>query len=65
MNPIFTAATRERIFIASSYDRANLRGYLLSELPALPAGYPGTHKQRRAKSAAISFNKPRIVNFLS
>jgi hypothetical protein len=38
---------------------------LLSELPALPAGYPGTHKPRRAKSAATSFNKPRIVNFLS
>jgi hypothetical protein len=38
---------------------------LLSELPALPAGYPETHKRRRAKFAAISFNKQRIVNLLS
>jgi len=35
---------------------------LLSELPALPAGYPGTREQRRAKSVAISGNKPHLVN---
>jgi hypothetical protein len=35
---------------------------LLSELPVLPAGYPGTCDQRRAKSAAISANKPHLVN---
>jgi hypothetical protein len=38
---------------------------LLSELPALPAGYPETHKRTRAKFAAISFNKQRIVNLFS
>jgi len=38
---------------------------LLSELPALPAGYPGNPQAEKAKFAAISFNKPRIVNLLS
>jgi hypothetical protein len=38
---------------------------LLSELPALPAGHPGTPNREEQKSAAISFNKPRIVNLLS
>jgi hypothetical protein len=38
---------------------------LLSELPALPAGYPGTRNQGRAKTAAISANKRRVVNLFS
>jgi hypothetical protein len=38
---------------------------LLSELRALPAGYPRTRNQRRAKSSAISANKPRLVNLFS
>jgi hypothetical protein len=35
------------------------------ELPALPAVYSGIRQLRRAKSAAISFNNPHIVNLFS
>jgi len=37
----------------------------ISDLPALLAVYSGTRNLRRAKSAAISFNKPHIVNLFS
>ena len=38
---------------------------VLRELPALEAGYSGTRNLRRAKFAAISFSKPRLVNLFS
>jgi hypothetical protein len=39
--------------------------YVLSELPAPPAGYSGTRDPSREKSAAISFSRPRSVKLFS
>ena len=38
---------------------------LLSELRTVPAGYPGTRNPKAAKSAAISFDEPYLVNLFS
>jgi hypothetical protein len=53
------------VWQGSAGNRCPYADQLLSELPTLPAGYPGTRNRGRAKTAAISANKRRLVNLFS